>query len=185
MSPPRVRVNRGNFSSTVDILCFSTKLDDMNKCDAPESNSTVARTEPTRNSPSTTPWAFWASWVFMWLTRARPNDCCGCLICWLLLLLGLVLLRIGMRFVPDTAGLGPFTLLEKADIRCSWLVCIRTICYEVSRITAVETSHCIISHLPSAILLSLDIALSLVTWVRLMRSRWLGSIVHWCLSLLS
>ncbi|PUZ70000.1 hypothetical protein GQ55_2G182800 [Panicum hallii var. hallii] len=55
MSPPGVRVNRGVFSSTVGILCFSTKLEDMNECDAPESNSTVARAELTRYSPSTTP----------------------------------------------------------------------------------------------------------------------------------
>ena len=59
MSPPGVRVNRGVFvfSSTVGILCLSTKLDDMNECDAPESNNTVARVELTRNSPSTTPCA--------------------------------------------------------------------------------------------------------------------------------
>jgi hypothetical protein len=37
------------------ILCFSAKLDDMNECDAPESNNTVASTELTKNSPSTTP----------------------------------------------------------------------------------------------------------------------------------
>ena len=48
MSPPGVRVIRGVFSSTVGILCFSTKLEDMNECDAPESNNTVARTELTR-----------------------------------------------------------------------------------------------------------------------------------------
>ncbi|PUZ75295.1 hypothetical protein GQ55_1G148000 [Panicum hallii var. hallii] len=55
MSPPGVRVNRGVFSSTVGILCFSAKLEDMNECDAPESNNTVARAELTRYSPSTTP----------------------------------------------------------------------------------------------------------------------------------
>ncbi|PUZ41082.1 LOW QUALITY PROTEIN: hypothetical protein GQ55_9G475100 [Panicum hallii var. hallii] len=55
MSPPGVRVNRGVFSSTVGILCFSTKLEDMNECDAPESNSTVARAELARYSPSITP----------------------------------------------------------------------------------------------------------------------------------
>ena len=54
MSPPGVRVNRGVFSSTVAILYLSTKLDDMNECDAPESDNTVARFELTRNSPSTT-----------------------------------------------------------------------------------------------------------------------------------
>ncbi|PVH47751.1 hypothetical protein PAHAL_4G142100 [Panicum hallii] len=55
MSPPGVRVNRGVASSTVGILCFSTKLEDINECDAPESNSTIARAELTRYSPSTTP----------------------------------------------------------------------------------------------------------------------------------
>jgi hypothetical protein len=55
MSDPGVRVIRGNFSITVGNLCFSIKLDDMNECDAPESNNTVASTESTKNSPSTTP----------------------------------------------------------------------------------------------------------------------------------
>ena len=55
MSPPGVRVNRGVFRSTVGILCLSTKLEDMNECDALESNSTVARVELTRYSPSTMP----------------------------------------------------------------------------------------------------------------------------------
>jgi hypothetical protein len=41
----------------VGMLCFFTKLEDMNECDAPESNNIVARTELTRNSPSTTPCA--------------------------------------------------------------------------------------------------------------------------------
>ena len=57
MSPPSVRVNRGVFSSTVGILCLSANLDDMNECDAPESNNIVARVELARNSPSTTPCA--------------------------------------------------------------------------------------------------------------------------------
>jgi hypothetical protein len=35
------------------MLCFSTKLEDMNECDAPESNNMVAKTELTRNSSST------------------------------------------------------------------------------------------------------------------------------------
>src|SRR6185312_14314940 len=113
MSPPGVRVNRGVFSSTVGILCFSTKLEDMNECDAPESNSTVARVELTRYSPSTTPWAPWASCASMWLTRARPKDCWGCL-CWLLLLL--LLPRRGTRLAPVSTGLGPFTVLEKAEV---------------------------------------------------------------------
>jgi hypothetical protein len=55
MLDPGVWVIRSNFSNTVGILCFSTKLDDMNECDALESNNTVASTELTKNSPSTTP----------------------------------------------------------------------------------------------------------------------------------
>ena len=55
MSALGIRVNRGNFSSTVGILCFYTKIDDMNEYDAPESNNTVARAELTRYTPSTTP----------------------------------------------------------------------------------------------------------------------------------
>ena len=51
----------------------------------------------------------------MWLTRARPNDCWGGLICWLLLLLGLLLLRTGTRLALDNAAMGPATELEKAD----------------------------------------------------------------------
>jgi hypothetical protein len=57
MSPPGVRVNKGAFSSTVGMLCFSTNLEDMNECNAPESNNMVAKTELTRNSLSTTPCA--------------------------------------------------------------------------------------------------------------------------------
>jgi hypothetical protein len=55
MSDPGVRVIRGNFSSTMGILCFSVKLDDMNEYDALESNNSVANTKLTKNSPSTTP----------------------------------------------------------------------------------------------------------------------------------
>jgi hypothetical protein len=48
----------------------------------------------------------------MWLMRARPKDCWGGPICWLLLLV--LLLRTGTRLAPDKAGLGPFTELERA-----------------------------------------------------------------------
>jgi hypothetical protein len=51
----------------------------------------------------------------MWLTRARPYDCWGCLIYWLLLLPKLLLLRTGTRLDPDTSDLGPFAELEKAE----------------------------------------------------------------------
>jgi hypothetical protein len=55
MSDPCIWVINGNFSSTMGILCFLAKLDDMNECDAPESNNTIASTKLTKNSPSTTP----------------------------------------------------------------------------------------------------------------------------------
>jgi hypothetical protein len=55
MLDPGIWVIRGNFSSTAGILCFSAKLDDMNECDGPESNNTIASTKLTKNSPSTTP----------------------------------------------------------------------------------------------------------------------------------
>ena len=55
MSDLGVQVIRGNFSSIVGILCFSTKLDDIKECDALESTNIVASAELTRNSPSTTP----------------------------------------------------------------------------------------------------------------------------------
>ena len=45
----------------------------------------------------------------MSLTRARPYGC------WLLLL-PLLLLPMGTLLAPDTGGLGPFTVLEKADV---------------------------------------------------------------------
>ena len=48
----------------------------------------------------------------MWLTRARPY---GCWLLLLSLLLPLLLLPMGTRLAPDTGGLGPFTVLEKAD----------------------------------------------------------------------
>ena len=49
-----VRIIRGNFSSTVGILCSSTKLNDIKECDAPESNKTEAEWELTGNVPITT-----------------------------------------------------------------------------------------------------------------------------------
>jgi hypothetical protein len=49
MSDLGVWVIRGNLSSTMGILCFLAKLDDMNEYDAPESNNTVASTELTKN----------------------------------------------------------------------------------------------------------------------------------------
>jgi hypothetical protein len=41
------------FMVAIGRLCFATKLDDMNECDAPELNKIVAGCELTRNIPST------------------------------------------------------------------------------------------------------------------------------------
>lgn len=56
----RVMVATGN-------LCFSTNLDDMKECDAPESNKMVAEWELAGNVPNTTSDASWASSVVTWL----------------------------------------------------------------------------------------------------------------------
>ena len=50
-------VIRELFGNNVGALCFATKLNDMNECDAPESNKIVASIDSTKNSPSTTPGA--------------------------------------------------------------------------------------------------------------------------------
>ncbi len=52
--PPGDFVNKGFFNKTVGMPCFATNLDDMNECDAPESNKTVAGAEFTTNLPRTT-----------------------------------------------------------------------------------------------------------------------------------
>jgi hypothetical protein len=45
------------FMVLIGRLYFATKLDDMNECDAPESNKTVAGCELGRNIPNITSWA--------------------------------------------------------------------------------------------------------------------------------
>jgi hypothetical protein len=46
------------FMVAIRRLCFAMKLDDMKKCEAPESNKIVAECELARNIPNTTSWAF-------------------------------------------------------------------------------------------------------------------------------
>jgi hypothetical protein len=62
-SDPGVQVTKGISKDAVGMPCFSTKLVAMNEWewDAPESKSTAAGVNSTRNSSSTTPGACWAS----------------------------------------------------------------------------------------------------------------------------
>jgi hypothetical protein len=46
------------FMFAIGRLCFVTKLDVMNQCDAPESNKIVAGCELVRNIPNTTSCAY-------------------------------------------------------------------------------------------------------------------------------
>ena len=48
---PGVQINKGVGSNTVLKLFLNTKQAEINECDVPESNNTVARVEFTRNSP--------------------------------------------------------------------------------------------------------------------------------------
>jgi hypothetical protein len=57
LSPPGELTSMVCFMIVIGRLHFATKLDDMNKCDAPESNKTVAGYELTRNIPNIMSWA--------------------------------------------------------------------------------------------------------------------------------
>jgi hypothetical protein len=46
------------FMVVIGRLCFATKLDVMNECDALELNKTVIGCELARNIPTTTSWAY-------------------------------------------------------------------------------------------------------------------------------
>ena len=69
MSPPGDWVIRGFFSKTVGMPCFAANFDDMNECDAPESNNTVAGAELIMKLPRTTSGVSFASCAVTWLTR--------------------------------------------------------------------------------------------------------------------
>jgi hypothetical protein len=45
------------FMVVIDRLYFAAKLDDMNECDASESNKTITGCELGRNIPNITSWA--------------------------------------------------------------------------------------------------------------------------------
>jgi hypothetical protein len=49
ISPPGELTSMVCFMVAINILCFPTKLDVMNECDAPESNKTIAGCELARN----------------------------------------------------------------------------------------------------------------------------------------
>jgi hypothetical protein len=55
--PPGELTSMVCFIFGIGRLCFATKLDVMNECDAPESNKTVAGCELARNIPNTTSYA--------------------------------------------------------------------------------------------------------------------------------
>jgi hypothetical protein len=56
--PPGELTSMVCFMFAISRLCFATKLDVMNECDALESNKTVAGCELVRNIPNTTSCAY-------------------------------------------------------------------------------------------------------------------------------
>jgi hypothetical protein len=56
-SPPGDLTSMVCFMVVIGRLYFATKIDDMNECDAPESNKTIACCELLRNIPNITSWA--------------------------------------------------------------------------------------------------------------------------------
>jgi hypothetical protein len=54
ISPPGELTSMVCFMVIIGRLYYATKLDDMNECDAPESNKTVAGCELARNIPNIT-----------------------------------------------------------------------------------------------------------------------------------
>jgi hypothetical protein len=55
--PPDELTSMVCFMVAIGRLCFATKLDVMNECNALESNKTVAGCELARKIPNTTSWA--------------------------------------------------------------------------------------------------------------------------------
>jgi hypothetical protein len=55
--PPGELTSMVCFMVAIGRLYIATKLDDMNECDAPESNKIVAGCELARNIPNITSWA--------------------------------------------------------------------------------------------------------------------------------
>jgi hypothetical protein len=100
MWPSGDLVIRDLFKATVGISWISTKCEEMNEWEAPESKIIVARNNWTKNSPSTTLGASSASFAYTWLTLAFPKD-------------GWVLA--GAPRVIPVICFGPLIELEKTD----------------------------------------------------------------------
>jgi hypothetical protein len=77
MWPPGDLVIRGLFKATIGVSWVSTKCEEMNEWEAPESKSIVARKDWTRNSLSTTPGVSSASSAYTWLTLAFSKGWLG------------------------------------------------------------------------------------------------------------
>ena len=73
---------------------------------------------------------------------------------------------------------GPRTIHQVGLNRSSLLASIRAIGDEVPNFMTVEASLAIVDHLPSAILLSLDITLALIGRVGLVQCRCLSPVLH-------
>jgi hypothetical protein len=58
ISPPDELTSMVCFMIVIDSLYLATKLDDMNECDVPESNKTVAGCELARNMTNITSWSY-------------------------------------------------------------------------------------------------------------------------------
>jgi hypothetical protein len=58
ISPPGELTSMVCFMFAIGRLCFATKLDVMNECDAPKSNKTVVGCELARSIPNTTSCAY-------------------------------------------------------------------------------------------------------------------------------
>jgi hypothetical protein len=78
ISPPGELISMVCFMFATGRLCFATKLDAMNDCDAPELNKIVAGCELVRNIPNTTSCACYASSLVIWFTLPYVKLCCPC-----------------------------------------------------------------------------------------------------------
>jgi hypothetical protein len=78
ISPPCELASMVCLMFAIGRLCFATKLDVMNECDAQESNKMVAGCELVRNIPNTTSCACWASLLVIWFTLPYVKLYCPC-----------------------------------------------------------------------------------------------------------
>jgi hypothetical protein len=78
ISPPGELTSMVCFMFATGRLCFATKLDAMNECNAPELNKTVAGRELARNIPNTTSCACYASSLVIRFTLPYVKLCYPC-----------------------------------------------------------------------------------------------------------